>query len=333
MLAGVRMASPCVERNGGSLEETCLTVQMNHLPSATPHWRIGVDLGGTKIEAVALDPGGQARWRKRIPTPRNDYAGCVQAVVRLVEEAEQAAGQACSVGIGTPGAVSQATRLMKNCNSTWLNGRPLKQDLEAALRREARLANDANCFALAEALWGAGKGASTVFGVILGTGVGAGIVVDGKALAGANGIAGEWGHNPMPWPRAGEWPGPACYCGRSGCIETFLSGPALSAEYVRTGGIESDGQTIAKRADENDSLALQCLSRYEERLARALAHVINLLDPDAIVLGGGLSNIERLYRQVPGTWAAHIFSDRVQTRLLRNELGDSAGVLGAAWLW
>jgi fructokinase len=210
---------------------------------------------------------------------------------------------------------------------------PLKQDLETALARDVRLANDANCFALAEALEGAGRGASLVFGVILGTGVGGGIVVDGEVLLGANAIAGEWGHNPMPWPRPEEWPGPTCYCGRTGCIETFLCGPALSADYARAGGKALDTRAIATRAYENEAIAVQCLTRYHDRLARALAHVVNVLDPEVIVLGGGVSNIANLYEAIPRIWSEYIFSDHVRTRLVKHGLGDSAGVLGAAWLW
>jgi fructokinase len=261
--------------------------------------RIGIDLGGTKIEALALDGAGREVFRKRIATPRGDYDATIAAIVTLVAEAGPG-----SVGIGIPGALSQATGLVKNANSTWLIGRPLKQDLERALGREVRLDNDANCFALSEALDGAGRGARVVFGVILGTGVGGGIVVDGKVLQGINSIAGEWGHNPLPSP---EGPPRPCYCGRSGCIETYLSGPA-------------------RERDADPDL-------YEQRLARSLAGVINVLDPDVIVLGGGVSNIARLYENVPQLWKRHVFSDRVDTRLARNVHGDSSGVRGAAWLW
>jgi fructokinase len=269
--------------------------------------RIGVDLGGSKIEAVALDELGKPLVRKRIPTPRGDYAGTVRAVADLVLEIEKKLGGKARIGVGIPGALSRATGLVKNANSTWLIGRDLKADFEQALDRDVRLANDANCFALSEAIDGAAAGADVVFGVILGTGVGGGIVVRGEVLTGPNAIAGEWGHNPLPLPRAEDLPLPECYCGRKGCIESYLSGPALE-----------------KSPD---------MDRYEERLARALAGVINVLDPDVIVLGGGISNIQRLYANVPRLWEPYVFSDRVATRLVQNRHGDSSGVRGAAWLW
>jgi fructokinase len=275
--------------------------------------RIGVDLGGTKIELAALDAAGHEVFRKRVPTPQGDYTGTLRAVADLVTEAEEALGARCTVGVGMPGALSLVTGRVKNSNSVCLIGQPLKQDLERLLGREIRLANDANCFALSEAVDGAGKGAAVVFGVILGTGVGGGIVVDGRVLTGPNAIAGEWGHNPLPLPAGDDLPLPECYCGRRGCIETFLSGPALA----RDGGAESEA----------------AMARYEERLARSLAGVINILDPEVIVLGGGLSNIQRLYDHVPELWRRHVFSDHVATRLERNRHGDSSGVRGAAWLW
>jgi fructokinase len=295
--------------------------------------RIGIDLGGTKIEALALDDAGRELARRRVPTPRDDYAGTLGAVHDLVAAIERDAGACDTVGVGTPGAVSARTGLMKNCNSTWLNGRPLARDLESALGRPVRIANDANCFALSEAVDGAGRSAHIVFGVILGTGVGGGIVVDGRVLEGANAIAGEWGHNPLPWPRDEERPGPACYCGRAGCIETWLAGPALAADHERRSGEALAADRIAARATQGDAACAATLARYEERLARALAHVINIVDPQVIVLGGGLSNIERLYASVPALWARHVFSDDVATRLVRNVHGDSGGVRGAAWLW
>src|SRR5687767_9643748 len=264
--------------------------------------RIGVDLGGTKIEALALDSGGREVFRKRIQTPRGDYAATIDAVKKLVAEAGKG-----SVGIGIPGALSQATGLVKNANSTWLIGKPLKEDLEKALGRPVRLENDANCFALSEAFDGAGKGASVVFGVILGTGVGGGIVVDGRVLTGPNAIAGEWGHNPLPLPREADLPLPACYCGRQACIEAYLSGPALA----RDAGAGIGAPEIVARAAQGDALCEAALARYEERLARALAAVVNVLDPDAIVLGGGLSNIDRLYESVPRLWLPYVFSDLV----------------------
>jgi fructokinase len=283
--------------------------------------RIGVDIGGTKIEALALDAAGREVFRKRMPTPRGDYEATVAAVVSLVAEAG-----AGTVGVGIPGALSRATGRVKNANSTWLIGRSLKEDLERALKREIRLENDANCFALSEAVDGAGQGARVVFGVILGTGVGGGIVVDGRVLTGPNAIAGEWGHNPLPLPTDADLPLPPCYCGRFGCIETYLSGPGLARDHQQITGARLTPEEIV-------SLRGESLKRYEERLARALATVINLLDPDVIVLGGGMSNVERLYGEVPRLWGRHVFSDRVATRLARHAHGDSSGVRGAAWLW
>lgn len=295
--------------------------------------RLGIDLGGSKIEILALDASGAERFRRRVPTPRGDYAATLAAVAALVGAAERALGARGSVGVGIPGALSRATGLVKNANSTWLIGKPLKQDLERTLGREVRLANDANCFALSEATDGAGRGAEVVFGVILGTGVGGGIVVRGKLLEGLNAIAGEWGHNPLPLPSAEDLPPPACYCGRAGCIETYLSGPGMSADHRRVTGRESQAVDIVGAAGRGDADSTATLARYERRLARALAGVINLLDPDVIVLGGGLSNIERLYARVPALWDAQVFSDEVRTRLLRHVHGDSSGVRGAAWLW
>ncbi|HHJ13103.1 MAG TPA: ROK family protein [Gammaproteobacteria bacterium] len=295
--------------------------------------RIGVDLGGTKIEIVALDDDGSERLRRRVPTPRGDYAATVRAVAELVRATERELACRASVGIGTPGAISPATGLLKNSNSTCLNGRPLKADLEHALERPLRLANDANCFALSEARDGAGAGARSVFGVIVGTGTGGGLVFEGRLLGGVNAIAGEWGHNPLPWPEAGELPGPACYCGRSGCIETWLSGPALERQYREQTGEALSAQEIAQRADAGEAAAGDLLQVYAGRMARALASVINLFDPEVIVLGGGVGNIEMLYGEVPARWGAHVFSDRVDTRLLPPRHGDSSGVRGAAWLW
>ena len=292
-------------------------------------FRIGIDLGGTKIEAVGLAADGSERFRQRVDTPRGDYDATVQAIVDLVVGAETAAGEPASVGIGMPGTISPATGLVKNANSTWLIGRPLDRDLEAALSRPVRLANDANCFALSEASDGAAAGASVVFGVIIGTGVGAGVVVEGRPLVGANAIAGEWGHNMLPWPEAGEWPGPPCYCGRRGCIETFLCGRGLEAAY---GAGAPSARAIADDAAQNPRGAA-AVELYTRRLARALASVINILDPDVVVLGGGLSNIESLYRRVPELWGEWIFSDRVDPRIVPARHGDSSGVRGAAWLW
>jgi fructokinase len=295
--------------------------------------RIGVDLGGTKIEAIALDRDGRALARRRLPTPRNDYAGTLEAIAGLVAGLEREQGRAASVGVGIPGAISPATGLVKNANSTWLIGKPLDSDLAAALGRPVRLANDANCFAVSEATDGAAAGARVVFGVIVGTGTGGGVVVDGRPLVGANAIAGEWAHNPLPWPRPEELPGPRCYCGKRGCIETWLSGPGFSAFYARATGCALTAKEIVQRALEGDGAAEAALQAYEKRMARALAGVINILDPDVIVLGGGMSNITRLYDNVPNHWGEYVFSDRVDTRLVPPKHGDSSGVRGAAWLW
>ena len=295
--------------------------------------RIGVDLGGTKIEAIALSEEGREFLRRRVPTPAGDYRAILRAITSLVLEIEAATGERGSVGIGTPGALSPATGLIKNSNSTALIGKPLDRDLEGLLARPLRFANDANCFALSEAVDGAAAGAEVVFGVILGTGTGGGIAVRRRVLTGRNAIAGEWGHNPLPWPRAEELPGPACYCGRQGCIETFVSGLGMQHDHERRAGERLSAETIASRARDGDASALETLELYEDRLARGLAHVINVLDPDAIVLGGGLSNIDRLYEFVPRRWGSYVFSDRVVTPLLKAQHGDASGVRGAAWLW
>jgi fructokinase len=295
--------------------------------------RIGIDLGGTKIEIAVIDAKGGIILRRRVDTPAGDYGATVETIGVLVEGLERARGGRASVGIATPGAASLATGLMKNANSTCLNGRPLKADLEARLGREVRIANDANCFALSEAIDGAARGAGIVFGVILGTGVGGGIVVGNRVLHGANAIAGEWGHNPLPLPAGEDLPLRACYCGREGCVETYLSGPAMEAEHARATGEELASAEIARRANEGDSACEATLSRYEGRLARSLAGVINLLDPDVIVLGGGLSNISRLYANVPRLWGPYTFSGEARTRLVPPVHGDSSGVRGAAWLW
>lgn len=295
--------------------------------------RIGVDVGGSKLEAIALSESGEVLSRPRVPAPRGVYQDTIDAICGLVARIETETGRSGTVGIGIPGAISPATGFVKNANSTWLNGRSLGIDLAVALKRPVRLANDANCFALSEAIDGSAAGARIVFGVIIGTGTGGGVVIDRSVVVGANAIAGEWGHNPMPWPRAGEWPGPPCYCGRTGCIETFLSGPGLSRDFAQTAGRTETATRIVALADDGDLAAGMCVERYEDRLARALASVINLLDPEVIVMGGGLSNIERLYTTVPARWAAHVFSDVVATRLVPAQHGDSSGVRGAAWLW
>jgi fructokinase len=295
--------------------------------------RIGIDLGGTKIEGIAIADDGRECVRLRIPAPRGDYSNSLAAIVGLVAEIEQACGTRGSVGIGIPGTISPATGLVKNANSTWLIGKPLADDLPRLLERPVRFANDANCFALSEATDGAAAGASIVFGVIIGTGTGGGVVVNGRVLCGVNAIAGEWGHNPLPAAKDDECPGPACYCGRHGCIETFLSGNGLVRDYVQHGGLAIDVEAIVARTGAGETLANATLARYEDRLARALGSVINVLDPDVIVLGGGLSNIDRLYDTVPKLWSPYVFSDRVDTRLVRAKHGDASGVRGAAWLW
>lgn len=292
--------------------------------------RIGIDLGGTKIEGLLLTPDGVQAQRVRVPTPQGDYSATVHAVADLVRQLQQHADNQATVGVGIPGMVSPATGLVKNANSVCLIGHPLHLDIAQAIGQEVRLANDANCFAVSEAHDGAAAGAKVVFGVILGTGVGGGVAVNGHALVGANAIAGEWGHNPLPWPQDDERPGPACYCGKTGCIETFLSGPGLTRDHVAHGGKPLSGAEITASPD---TACDATLKRYEQRLARALASVINVLDPDVIVLGGGLSNIARLYETVPTLWGAWVFSDSVVTKLARNVHGDSSGVRGAAWLW
>jgi len=293
--------------------------------------RIGIDLGGTKIEGLALGSDGRERARRRIPAPRGSYPDTLRAIASLVADLEREAGSTGTVGVGIPGTISPATGLVKNANSTWLNGQPLAEDLPRVLYRPVRIANDANCFALSEATDGAGAGASIVFGVIVGTGTGGGVAVNGRVLLGANAIAGEWGHNPLPPPpNPGEGDPPTiCYCGRAGCVETYLSGPALERDY----GLNVAVLEVVERARRGEPAAAAALERYVDRMARALGVVINILDPDVIVLGGGLSNIERLYDGVPERWAASIFSDRVTTRLVRAKHGDASGVRGAAWLW
>ncbi len=294
--------------------------------------RIGIDLGGTKIEIIVLARDGRVLLRRRSATPQADYHAVLDAVAALVRDAEGELGATGSVGVGTPGSISRATGLLRGSNSVCLNAKPIQADLEGLLGRKISITNDANCFALSEATDGAGEGAEIVFGVILGTGVGGGIVVRGELLSGPNAIAGEWGHNPLPWPKDDERPGFPCFAGHSGCIETFLSGPALERDHLRAHGEALGAEEIVARAATGDAACAATLERYEERLARALAHVINIVDPDVIVLGGGMSNVERLYARVPTLWGPWIFSDRVDTRLLRHRHGDSSGVRGAAWL-
>jgi fructokinase len=292
-------------------------------------FRLGIDLGGTKIEIIALDRSGAEQLRRRVATPRGDYPGTLDAIAGLVSAAEAELGRQGSVGIGIPGAESRVTGLIKNANSTWLIGQPLRRDLEVALQREVRIENDANCFALSEATDGAAAGAEVVFGVILGTGVGGGIVVRGQTLMGANAIAGEWGHNAMP----DEYDQPKCYCGQRGCIELYLSGPGLARDCRVSRGGTPRAEEVVAGAAAGDAECGATLARYEQRLAKGLAQVINILDPNVIVLGGGLSNVDRLYANVPKLWGRHVFSDHVVTRLVKNRHGDSSGVRGAARLW
>ena len=295
--------------------------------------RIGVDLGGTKIEFVALERDGSELHRRRIATPRFDYAGTVRAVAGAVEGIEKELGRSATVGVGIPGTISTKTGLVKNANSTWLNGTPFDKDLSKALAREVRCANDANCLAVSEATDGAGAGKHVVFAVILGTGCGGGIALDGRVHSGSNGVAGEWGHNTLPWMRAEEFPGPACYCGRNGCIETWISGTGLEADYERTTKVSLKGPEIMARSAKGDPAALAALDRFEDRLARGLAQVINLLDPDVIVLGGGASQISRLYQNVPARLKEYVFGREADTPILLARHGDASGVRGAAWLW
>ncbi|MEK6806306.1 MAG: ROK family protein [Pseudomonadota bacterium] len=298
--------------------------------------RIGIDLGGTKIEGIVLEGESRMRACERIATPQNDFAATVAAIAGLVAKLEAAVGaKNLRVGAGTPGAISPATGLMKNCNSTCLNGQPLKQDLERRLGREIRMANDADCLALSESFDGAAAGAHSVFAAVLGTGCGGGIVINGQLLSGPNAIAGEWGHNPLPWPRP-EWheiPGTRCWHGGYGCLETWISGSGLARDHARVAGEKFSAEEVAQRAGNGDEKAAASMARYEDRLARALAQVINLLDPEVIVLGGGMSRVQRLYRHVPALWDQWVFSDRVDTKLLPAKHGDSSGVRGAARLW
>lgn len=295
--------------------------------------RIGIDLGGTKIEGIAMSDNGEELFRQRVATPAGDYQATLQTISELVNLIETTLSEKGSVGICTPGAISPATGLLKNSNSVCMNAKPVYEDLSGVLKRDIRIANDANCFALSEATDGAAAGDEVVFGVIVGTGTGAGVVVRGHVLGGPNSIAGEWGHNPLPWPQDNERPGPVCYCGKHGCIETWLSGPGMSRDYPGLQGQTLDTRQIVVLSDEGDEAAELCLQRYEDRMARSLAHVINILDPDVIVLGGGMGNIVRLYDNVPKLWGQYVFSDHVVTKLVAPKYGDSSGVRGAAWLW
>lgn len=294
--------------------------------------RIGIDVGGTKTEVVGLAEDGAELFRARVPTPR-DYEGTLDSIVDLVRRVEDFTGSRGTVGIGIPGMISPATGLVKNANSTWLIGQPLGADLQWRLDRPVRLMNDANCFTLSEAMDGAGAGADVVWGLILGTGVGSGIVVAGRCLAGANLIAGEWGHNPLPWPEPGESPGPPCYCGKRGCTETFLSGPGMERDHALRTGERTTSRGIVRRAQQGDPGALDTLERYHRRLGRAMAAVLNVLDPEVVVLGGGMSNLPDLATAVTAILPDYVFSDTITTRIVRNLHGDSSGVRGAAWLW
>jgi len=293
---------------------------------------LGIDLGGTKIEIIALDEGGKELLRRRRASPRGNYDSTLEALRDLIAETEFELGTKGTLGFGTPGAISPATGLLKNSNSTWLNGKPFDRDLETCLGRELAIANDADCLALSEATDGSAAGAASVFCVIIGTGVGGGLVIHGQPLSGPNAIAGEWGHNPLPWPGDDERPGPDCYCGLNGCIETWLSGPGMAADHVKVTGEAVEPPAIVKAADSGNAEAEATIQRYEHRLARSLSKVINLVDPDVIVLGGGLSQLERLYESVPRIWQGYVFSDTVRTALRAPLHGDSSGVRGAAWL-
>ncbi|MEI6412918.1 MAG: ROK family protein [Pseudomonadota bacterium] len=295
--------------------------------------RIGIDLGGTKIEAIAMDLHGVELQRLRLPTPVNDYQAALRTVATLVAEIEQELGGKGQVGVATPGSLSPTSNRMRNANSTWLNDQKLDRDLIRILKRPVRMANDADCFVLSEIRDGVARHAKSVFGVILGTGVGGGIAIEGRLMLGHNRIAGEWGHNPMPWAKIGEFPGPDCHCGKRGCIETFLSGPGLSEDHWRATSDRLSPQEIEQLACQGDERAETSLRRYEDRLARGLASVINVLDPEIIVLGGGLSNLARLYGSIPQRWLEFVFSDQVTTRLLPPQHGDASGARGAAWLW
>ena len=295
--------------------------------------RIGIDLGGTKIEALAIDDQGVELVRHRIDTPRDDYDATVAAMAGLVHRLEESTGSVGSVGAGIPGTISRITGLVKNANSTWLNGRPLDRDLVSALGREVRIANDANCFAVSEATDGAAAGKHVVFGVILGTGCGGGVAIGGRVHDGPNGVAGEWGHNPLPWPKPEEYPGPECYCGKRGCLETWISGTGLGLDYARQTGRSMTGKEVAEAAEADDSVAESVLRRMEDRIARGLASVVHVIDPDIIVLGGGLSRLERLYRNIPPLLERYSFGGGVHTSIVPAMHGDSSGVRGAAWLW
>ncbi len=295
--------------------------------------RIGVDLGGTKIEFIALERDGRELHRHRVPTPRHDYDGTVRAIKEGVERIEQELHRSSTVGAGIPGTISGITHTVKNANSVWMNGKPFDRDLSAALGREVRCANDANCLAVSEATDGAGAGKRVVFAVVLGTGCGGGIAVDGRVHNGHNGVAGEWGHTVLPWMRPDEFPGPDCYCGLRGCIETFISGTGLEADYERATQLHLEGKEIIARCKAGEAAAVASLERYEDRLTRSLSQLVNILDPDVIVLGGGVSQVPRLYRNVPQRLKNYVFGREADTPVRVAKHGDASGVRGAAWLW
>ena len=295
--------------------------------------RIGIDLGGTKIEALAIDPNGAELLRYRVATPREDYAGTIAAMVGLVKRIESELGAVGTVGAGIPGSVSGRTGLIKNANSTWLNGQPLLRDFSEAMGREVRMANDANCLAVSEATDGAAAGKRVVFAVILGTGCGGGVALDGRVHSGINGVGGEWGHDTLPWSRVEEFPGPDCYCGKKGCLETWLSGPGLARDFLEVSGRALGGPEIIAASEAGDAEAIAAVQRWEDRLARGLALIVNVLDPDVFVFGGGLSKVERLYREVPLLLPKYVFGGEAETPLVQAKFGDSSGVRGAAWLW
>ena len=297
--------------------------------------KIGIDLGGTKIEGIAIDKNGNEFFRKRINSPQGNYQNTINAIVSLVNEIEDHVKKSCSVGIGIPGTISPQTGLVKNSNSTWLIGQALKTDLKSLLKRKIRIENDANCFVVSEATDGAAKDAEIVFGVIIGTGTGGGVYIRGQSIIGANAIAGEWGHNPLPWPTQKEFHGRECYCGKRGCIETWLSGTGFADDHKSYNNLDNliTAKEIVLLAENGDTTAQASLQRYEERLAKSLASIINIIDPDVIVLGGGMSNIPSLYNNVPTLWEKYVFSDQVETKLVTPQHGDSSGVRGAAWLW
>ncbi|MEM8844923.1 MAG: ROK family protein [Pseudomonadota bacterium] len=295
--------------------------------------KLGVDLGGTKIEIIAIDDSGKELYKKRVNTPQSNYSATLQCIKDLVLSTEYELAQSGSVGVGTPGSVSPSNGLLRGSNSTCLNQKPFKQDLQNLLKREIQISNDANCFALSEAIDGAAQDTQTVFGVIVGTGCGAGLVINKQVIDGPNSITGEWGHNPLPWPEENELLSTQCWCGKNGCIETFLSGPGFENDYAQTTRQEKDSREIVSLSEEGDEAANQVLARYELRMAKSLAHIINIIDPHIIVLGGGMSNIDRLYENVPKLWQTYVFSETVLTKLAPPKYGDASGVRGAAWLW